>query len=48
MAGGSNVAKSARSAKTGKDILERRRLKKEKAASSASRIRKDGRRVASA
>jgi hypothetical protein len=37
------MAKSARSNKTGKDLLERRRLKKEKQA--GTKIRKDGRRV---
>lgn len=40
------MAKSERSGKTGKQVLERRRLKKEKAAAAGSRIRKDGRRVA--
>jgi hypothetical protein len=42
------MARSARSQKTGKDILERRRQKKEKAAVSKAKLRKDRRRALAA
>jgi hypothetical protein len=39
------MTKSARSSKTGKELLERRRLKKERLAAAARPLRKDRRRA---